>query len=180
MPGKRNFAGERRSHYWKADGTQVNGVSTFKMFKNYGRHCKPFPAKINKLQDFSYTVSNFTPDPRRSVPGAWRQTPISTWLVYISRNDHWCKGFILCPFQPELHKLSWVHGSERDTALPWLLTVCYLSCCPTYFVVLWLLTTFLAAPLMDSFVFSLEPNASCRCNRQWCFRYYYSSSLIHM
>jgi len=51
------------------------------------------PPKCTILQDFADTISKIFPEPGRSVPGAWTQTPISAWLdgvltVPVLRSDH--------------------------------------------------------------------------------------------
>jgi len=64
---------------------------------HYGRHCEPFSLRkctsILHIQSQNFSGDN-TPDPHRSAPGTWSQTPISARLASVSnvptkRPMHW-------------------------------------------------------------------------------------------
>ena len=95
-----------RGTRWKAGGRHGNVVYIAKVFKNalWTALRTIFRLKFTILQDFAYTISNFsggdTPEPSRSVPDVRIQTPISVWftsihIVPVLRNDH-CVNAVIC------------------------------------------------------------------------------------
>jgi len=55
---------------------------------HYGRHCEQFSGqnaldcKILHIRSQKFSGGD-SPDPHRSVPGAWTQTPITAWLASV-------------------------------------------------------------------------------------------------
>jgi len=102
QPTRGHFEGERRSYYRKA-ATHGNSVPILIVYKNslWTTLRTIFRPKCTTLQDFAYTISNFSqglyPRLLQMHPWclAWTRTPIcarlaSVPIIPVLRNDHCC------------------------------------------------------------------------------------------